>query len=162
MVTYKDGALSATRYSGFASIPTSLNGGIDVCFSFSFSEGSPPMVTYKDGESSGTRYSGFVSIPPSFTGGIDVCFSFSFNKGSPPMVTYKDGESSATRYLRFASTHASFNGVTGVCSLSVSMKAVLLCSCTRMENQVPLDIQGSPVYLHPSLVALMFVLFQIQ
>ena len=159
MVTYKDLESRATRYSGFTSLPTSLNGGIDVCFSFSFNEGSPPMVTYKDGESSGKRYSGFVSIPPSFN---DVCFSFSFNEGSPPMVTYKDGESSATRYLRFASTPASFNGVTDVCSLSVSMKAVLLCSRTRMENQVPPDIQGLPVYLHPSIMALTFVLFQCQ
>ena len=78
------------------------------------------------------------------------------------MFTYKDGESSATRYTGFASIPASFNNGTDVCSLSVSMKAVLLWSRTRMENQVPLDIQGSLVYPNSSMMALMFVLFQCQ
>ena len=48
MVTYNDVASTDTRYTGFASLPASFNGGTDVCFPFSFNEDSPPMVTYKD------------------------------------------------------------------------------------------------------------------
>ena len=56
------------------------------------------------------------------------------------MVTYKDGESSATRYSGFVIIPPSFNGGTDVCFSFSSMKAVLLWSRTRMENQVPQDI----------------------
>ena len=65
MFMYKDRESTATRYSGFASIPASFKGDTDVCFSFSFNDGSPPIITYNDEASTDTRYSGFASIPAS-------------------------------------------------------------------------------------------------
>ena len=72
MVTYKDGGSSATRYTGFISIP-------DVCFLFSFNVGSRFMVTYKDVASTTTRFTGFASMPTSFISETDVCFPCCFN-----------------------------------------------------------------------------------
>ena len=136
----------------------SFNGGTDVCFSFSFNEGSPPMVTYKDEESSATRYSGFASIPTFFYGGTVVCI-FLFSMKAVLLWSRRRMENQAPPVIQGSPVHPHQSVVKLVfVSLSVSMKAALLWSHTRMQHPLPPDIQGSPVYLHPSVVALMVAL----